>query len=279
MEESSVYNIGAADPGLLAKGQDSVYHACACGDAEAALSPSSLLSLSDLVEEISKQLTCCRDMPLPKRQHIRRLLERLEVNQDEFARFAHFDADKRYTRNLIATEEQTEATLGFTLLLLCWNPGKESPVHDHPCDGCWFRVIQGSVCETRYLLPDKDSVCRALVRTGECTAASGDVAYMDDSMGLHKVGNPSPSVPAMTLHLYSPPFSKCSVWMDESNSERRCQPTVTYYSENGEVLDYECGASGKVGASPSDLCSKSPQAAAGATAGAVSQCKSAGAGR
>lgn len=24
----------------------------------------------------------------------------------------------------------------FTLLLLCWNPGKESPIHDHPCDGC-----------------------------------------------------------------------------------------------------------------------------------------------
>ncbi|KAL7535306.1 hypothetical protein ACHAXR_008454 [Thalassiosira sp. AJA248-18] len=52
---------------------------------------------------------------------------------------------KNYTRNLIATDNET-----FTLLLLCWNPGKCSPIHDHPCDGCWLRVCQGQIQETRY---------------------------------------------------------------------------------------------------------------------------------
>ena len=37
-----------------------------------------------------------------------------------------------------------------TLLLLCWNEGKFSPIHDHPCDGCWLRVCQGEIQETRY---------------------------------------------------------------------------------------------------------------------------------
>jgi hypothetical protein len=32
---------------------------------------------------------------------------------------------------LIATDDET-----FTLLLLCWNPSKESPIHDHP----WVRL-------------------------------------------------------------------------------------------------------------------------------------------
>ena len=37
-----------------------------------------------------------------------------------------FDASKNYTRNLIATDDET-----FTLMLLCWNADKESPIHDH----------------------------------------------------------------------------------------------------------------------------------------------------
>ena len=29
----------------------------------------------------------------------------------------------------------------YTLMLLCWTPYKESPIHDHPCDGCWLRLF------------------------------------------------------------------------------------------------------------------------------------------
>jgi predicted metal-dependent enzyme (double-stranded beta helix superfamily) len=63
--------------------------------------------------------------------------------------YAFFDPLKPYTRNLVATDNKT-----FTLLLLCWTPGKESPIHDHPCDGCWVQVLEGSAIESRYV---KDS--------------------------------------------------------------------------------------------------------------------------
>ena len=43
---------------------------------------------------------------------------------------------------------------------MCWNPGKESPIHDHPCDGCWMRVCEGSVQEKRF---KKDTVTDSLV--------------------------------------------------------------------------------------------------------------------
>jgi cysteine dioxygenase len=46
---------------------------------------------------------------------------------------------------LIATDGAT-----FSLMLLCWNPGKFSPIHDHPSDGCWLRVLEGAVQEVRY---------------------------------------------------------------------------------------------------------------------------------
>jgi hypothetical protein len=76
---------------------------------------------------------------------IHAIFSRLDKDIDELSRYAHFDASKNYTRNLVSTDDKH-----YTLLLLCWNPGKESPVHDHPCDGCWMQVFQGNVQESRY---------------------------------------------------------------------------------------------------------------------------------
>jgi len=55
-----------------------------------------------------------------------------------------------------------------------------SPIHDHPCNGCWMRVLCGSVVETRYA---RDAATNKLKNTGECAAVEGDVIYIDDSIG------------------------------------------------------------------------------------------------
>jgi hypothetical protein len=74
------------------------------------------------------------------------LYRRLVLDPEDYERFAHFNPSKNYTRNLIATDDER-----YTLLLLCWNPNKASPIHDHPCDGCWMRVVCGKVQECRYV--------------------------------------------------------------------------------------------------------------------------------
>jgi cysteine dioxygenase len=216
------------------------------------------LNLAQLCGEISRQLSCCSSsaaLPLEQRESLKRLLERVQLSPDELARYAHFDVDKRYTRNLVATEAQSDVSPGWTLMLLCWTPNKESPVHDHPSLGCWMRVVQGHVCETRYRTPDAGAPADApLVQTSCATAGPGDVIFINDALGLHKVGavcgdgcDPAPPPPsagcpagmgAMTLHLYSPPFSQCCVWMDPCRADRVMRPRVTYYSEHGRVIDY-----------------------------------------
>ena len=57
---------------------------------------------------------------------ITQLFGSVDLHRDEWKRYAMFDPSKNYTRNLIATDDDT-----FTLLLLCWNANKESPIHDH----------------------------------------------------------------------------------------------------------------------------------------------------
>jgi len=58
---------------------------------------------------------------------VNELFSRLDLSTKEIGPYCLFEQNKNYTRNLIATDNET-----FTLLLLCWNAEKESPIHDHP---------------------------------------------------------------------------------------------------------------------------------------------------
>ena len=95
---------------------------------------------------------------------------RLELRREEWEPYAFWDSDKLYTRNLVATDNKT-----FTLLLLCWNPGKESPIHDHPCEGCWVKSIQGTVKETIYQMDD----VQGLVPEKENFFHPGELSYIE----------------------------------------------------------------------------------------------------
>jgi cysteine dioxygenase len=55
-------------------------------------------------------------------------------------------------------------------------------------------------------------------------------------MGYHKVGNPDSTLPAVTLHLYCPPFQKCKIWMNP-NTLKGSNACMCYYSEYGVRLD------------------------------------------
>jgi len=212
-----------------------------------------------------------------------RLLEDLDLSLGELSRYAHFCNSKKYTRNLIASDKN------FTLMLLCWTPGKESPIHDHPCEGCWMRVCTGRIRETVY---QRHASSNSLSELKSRAGNAGDVLYVDDSIGLHKVGSetirnlniqeknknlqqqmegkidikstdmkaddsdkldqdalvfqitedakgqPLQEGASITLHLYSPPFLSCSVWLSEDAAlDAPCKPIITYHSEFGELID------------------------------------------
>jgi cysteine dioxygenase len=162
---------------------------------------------------------------------------------DSWRRYAHADATQRYTRNLIATDHES-----FVLMALVWNANCESAIHDHPCDGCWWKVLQGTVQECRYKYNDNvddeqhtvdetsDPTNNPLICYQDCTYQQGDVAFMDNTLGLHKVGNPSHDQPAVTLHLYAPPFPRCRVF-SANDARVHHTATVTFYSKYGVVVN------------------------------------------
>jgi cysteine dioxygenase len=160
-------------------------------------------------------------------------------------RYSHFAQSKTCARNLIAGDDT------FSLLLLCWTRGKESPIHDHPSAGCFMRVVSGAVTETLFA---RDEARNALVELRGHTARAGDVLFVNDSLGFHKIscsggdeggaeGDGEGGVEdgsgkgAVTLHLYVPPFSSCRAWSSADQSlDAPCRPRVTLHSAFGRLV-------------------------------------------
>lgn len=53
-----------------------------------------------------------------------------------------------------------------------------------------------------------------------------------DSMGLHRMENKSHVLPAITLHLYVPPYGSCHMFDQRTGKAARCM--VTFYSKGGK---------------------------------------------
>jgi hypothetical protein len=162
-------------------------------------------------------------------------------------RYSHFAQSKTCARNLIAGDDT------FSLLLLCWTRGKESPIHDHPSAGCFMRVVSGAVTETLFA---RDEARNALVELRCHTARAGDVLFVNDSLGFHKIScsgeggagggtggsgeggaEDENGKGSMTLHLYVPPFSSCRAWSSADQSlDAPCRPRVTLHSAFGRLV-------------------------------------------
>jgi predicted metal-dependent enzyme (double-stranded beta helix superfamily) len=154
---------------------------------------------------------------------VARLFRRSELPTEDWLKYAIFNDDKPYTRNLISTDNET-----YTLLVLCWNPEKESPIHDHPSDGCWLQVLDGGINEVRY---DKE-----LSTIADLDYSNGELSYITDNIGYHKIS--SNKKRAVTLHLYAPPFETCHCWYsDTANPLEPCIGHNINHSEYGVVKE------------------------------------------
>lgn len=76
----------------------------------------------------------------------------LLASRDVLIRFLFFPHFKRYTRNLV------DAGNGrFNLMILCWNEGQSSTIHDHADSHCFMKVLKGGLTEIKYCWPQPEN--------------------------------------------------------------------------------------------------------------------------
>ncbi|XP_012350360.1 cysteine dioxygenase type 1 [Apis florea] len=165
---------------------------------------------------------------------VQNLMASYRSNPLEWKKYAKFDR-YRYTRNLV-----DEGNGRFNLMVLCWGEGHGSAIHDHANAHCIMKILQGELCETRYAWPKSNNEMEESEELQELernTLGLNEICYINDSLGLHRVENPSTVNPAVSLHLYSPPFSSCSVFNKQTGQKTSCK--VTFWSKYGEKRNRE----------------------------------------
>jgi cysteine dioxygenase len=122
-------------------------------------------------------------------------LSRLNIRCEDVADHIRF-SDRHYARNLV------RAGPWYHVLVLCWQNGQRSPIHDHTGSSCGVRVLRGTATETSFEFAPSGDV----VATGSHQLAPGSVCATQDS-DLHQVSNlQAGGADLVTLHVYSPPL-------------------------------------------------------------------------
>jgi cysteine dioxygenase len=122
------------------------------------------------------------------------------------------------------------------MLLLGWESGQESPIHDHAGQSCWMAVLDGELEELHF---ESGAPEQPLVAGRTKTFSTGQVAFIDDEIALHLI-RPRVGQRGVSLHLYAKAIDACRIFDPETGTASEAQ--LTYHSVRGE------------------LCSQSPEA-------------------
>jgi cysteine dioxygenase len=155
---------------------------------------------------------------------------------EEWKKYAFQDPTRGYTRNGV-----DDINDKANLLILVWNPSKGSLIHDHANAHCIMKILKGTLCEFLYEVPEdcEDKNEHSLKLVKNTTLHAGQVAYMSDQLGLHRMFNPNPNEIAVSLHLYTPPYAAkygCHIYNEESGKSALVNVS-TLYSDRGVLIN------------------------------------------
>lgn len=144
------------------------------------------------------------------------LMKRLDITRADVEHCVAFD-DDRYKRNVLRVGS------GYAALILCWQPGQASPIHDHRGSACGVLVLDGEVTETKYVR-GADGL---LAETTTGTLGLGEVCGSYDA-DIHVIGNRRPAgQDLVTLHIYTPPLQEFHIYTLGSTEVKMCEDRET----------------------------------------------------
>lgn len=109
--------------------------------------------------------------------------------------------DKHYTRTCIHRNPD------FELLVICYEPGQATSIHDYDSQTAWIHPVLGEVVEERFVkVPDE-----GLKLTQEIRLHPGTNDILSNGSSIHRFINPGPKR-AVTLNLYAKPMRKWRVY-------------------------------------------------------------------
>ena len=152
------------------------------------------------------------------------------VCSDTLSRYVFFSKNC-YTRNLVHKNEL------FEVMVVCWDVGQASLIHDHAEQSCWMEMPFGKLLIKNFRILDQDlsrNYCK-LEETDSFELKPDCAAEVQLEEPLHQVLNPKEfNQRAISLHVYSRPFDRCNIFSLQKNEVRERQ--MCYTSMFGKLM-------------------------------------------
>lgn len=132
------------------------------------------------------------------------LFEQIAFDASEVASFCKWSSDE-YQKIVLDKADCYE------LILMCWEAGQESKIHNHSGAQSWITILEGELEEFIYQYNKQTESVQLLDRI---IIAKGKPAYFNDDIGIHKIKN-SYAGRTISLHYYANPANKVHLF-DES---------------------------------------------------------------
>lgn len=143
-----------------------------------------------------------------------------------------FWSEKFYTRNLIYKNER------FELMVLCWDRGQVSKIHNHADQMCWMTVPVGKLRgqNFRAVEIDEDKGFCKLDETDRFDLSDCLAAKVELEQPIHQILNlPEFDQRAVSLHIYSKPFDRCLCYCRDTDTFKEVK--LCYASIRGELCE------------------------------------------
>jgi predicted metal-dependent enzyme (double-stranded beta helix superfamily) len=141
----------------------------------------------------------------------------------------------KYGRRPLVAED------GLNVLIMTWEKGQLTPLHDHNNTWCVEGVLQGHIAVTRYELRDRtpaeihEGDLVRFERDRSWVTGRGEATALHGADQYHVLANPSQEETALTLHVYGRQLMRCTVFHHDSGELYRATPAQLHLTEDAPV--------------------------------------------
>ncbi len=144
------------------------------------------------------------------------IMKATKIPTAEFEKYYSWD-DANYTRNVLMRNEDIE------VLLICWEKGQSSPIHDFNSQEAWIHPIVGELREERFKINPGDDI--RLERVSSVLLGPDEYTYMNQ-VGIHRYSN-AYEARSVSLNIYSKPVTSWRVYEEETSNSTVKKPWET----------------------------------------------------
>ena len=116
--------------------------------------------------------------------------------------------DGHYARR----ELYRSATLGYSVIAMCWGPGQGTPLHDHDAMWCVEGVWHGDLRVTPYALLEQHGPRWRFAAQPVLYGETGSAGSLIPPHEYHTLRNASSENIAVSLHVYQGPMERSTVF-------------------------------------------------------------------